>query len=171
MTEFHERSIRIQIKDQIDRMKFKKQSGDYEYSGSDEEGSSLDPPTIRKQKEGDTHLTVLLLLYLLSNSLSLPELVGSGGRDSGGALSPSKSGVSIGEDEEEEEEDELTEHATLVTPRSGQRDQDFSEQDTLIIREGQPGVSLKCLPLLHNQFLSTHFNINELPYDWLIMQA
>lgn len=44
--------MRIQIKDQIDRMKRKKISDEYEYSGSDEEGGSLDPPTVRKQGDG-----------------------------------------------------------------------------------------------------------------------
>ena len=40
--------MRIQIKDQIDRMKRKKLTDVYDMSGSDEEGGSLDPPTIRK---------------------------------------------------------------------------------------------------------------------------
>ena len=62
MTEFNERNVRIQIKDQIDRMKRKKLSDDYEFSGSDEEGSSLDPPTIKKQGAGE-------ILSLLSLSL------------------------------------------------------------------------------------------------------
>lgn len=48
MTDFSERQVRIQIKDQIDRMKRKKQSEEYEWSGSEDEGGSLDPPTVKK---------------------------------------------------------------------------------------------------------------------------
>ena len=51
ITDLNERSVRIQIKDQIDRMKRKKLTDVYDMSGSDEEGGSLDPPTIRKQGE------------------------------------------------------------------------------------------------------------------------
>ena len=40
--------MRIQIKDQIDRMKRKKLTDVYDMSGSDEEGGSLDLPTIKK---------------------------------------------------------------------------------------------------------------------------
>ena len=51
--EFVERQVRIQIKDQIDRMKRRKVD-EYEYSGSDEEygGGSLYHPTIKKSDEG-----------------------------------------------------------------------------------------------------------------------
>ena len=51
--EFVERQVRIQIKDQIDRMKRRKVD-EYEYSGSDEGsgGGSLDHPTIKKSDEG-----------------------------------------------------------------------------------------------------------------------
>ena len=49
ITDLNDRSVRIQIKDQIDRMKRKKLTDEYEYSGSDEEGGSLDPPTVKKQ--------------------------------------------------------------------------------------------------------------------------
>lgn len=52
VTDFNERSVRIQIKEQIDRMKRKKTSDEFDYSGSDEEGGSLDPPTIKKQGDG-----------------------------------------------------------------------------------------------------------------------
>ena len=55
VTDFNERSVRIQLKDQIDRMRRKKLTDDYEYSGSDEEGGSLDPPTIKKGGEGQSH--------------------------------------------------------------------------------------------------------------------
>lgn len=48
ITDFNERSVRLQIKDQIDRMKRKKLTDVYDLSGSDEEGGSLDPPTIKK---------------------------------------------------------------------------------------------------------------------------
>ena len=55
--EFVERQVRIQIKDQIDRMKRRKVD-EYEYSGSDEEsgGGSLDHPTIKKSDEGTSPL-------------------------------------------------------------------------------------------------------------------
>ena len=52
MTDFSDRQVRIQIKDQIDRMKRKKQLDEYEWSGSEDEGSSLDPPTVKKHGEG-----------------------------------------------------------------------------------------------------------------------
>ena len=58
MTDFSERQVRIQIKDQIDRMKRKKISDEFEYSGSDEEGGSLDPPTVKKHGDGE-----LLLMF------------------------------------------------------------------------------------------------------------
>ena len=48
ITDLNERSVRIQMKDQIDRMKRKKLTDVYDMSGSDEEGGSLDPPTVRK---------------------------------------------------------------------------------------------------------------------------
>ena len=48
MTDFSERTARIQIKDQIDRMKRKKVQDEYEWSGSDEGGDSLEQPTIKK---------------------------------------------------------------------------------------------------------------------------
>ena len=52
MTDFSDRQVRIQIKDQIDRMKRKKQLDEYEWSGSEDEGGSLDPPTVKKHGEG-----------------------------------------------------------------------------------------------------------------------
>ena len=52
VTDFSDRQVRIQIKDQIDRMKRKKQLDEYEWSGSEDEGSSLDPPTVKKHGEG-----------------------------------------------------------------------------------------------------------------------
>jgi len=112
VTEFNERSVRISIREQIDRMKRKKASDDYEYSGS-EEDPSLEQPTIRRQGEAAA---------------------------SGGALSPTTSGTSIGEDEDEEEEDEFGGQETMVTGRPGPTGE-FSDQDTLVIREGQTGVS------------------------------
>lgn len=57
ITELNERSVRIQIKDQIDRMKRKKLTEMYDLSGSDEEGGSLDPPTIKKQG-GEQYLVI-----------------------------------------------------------------------------------------------------------------
>ena len=69
--EFVERQVRVQIKDQIDRMKRRKVD-EYEYSGSDEEGSgggSLDHPTIKKSDEGvaiSGHYLELSLFSLLT---------------------------------------------------------------------------------------------------------
>ena len=51
MTEFNERSVRVQIRDQLDRMKREVRYIDEPLS--DEEGGSLDPPTVRKQGEGE----------------------------------------------------------------------------------------------------------------------
>lgn len=48
VSEFNERLARVQIKDQIDRMKRKKITDEYEWSGSDEGGDSLEQPTIKK---------------------------------------------------------------------------------------------------------------------------
>ena len=48
MTEFNERVVRIQMKDQIDIMKRKKISPSEQYSSGEGEGDSLDPPTIKK---------------------------------------------------------------------------------------------------------------------------
>ncbi len=104
----------MSLREQIDRMKRKKASDDYEYSGS-EEDPSLEQPTIKKH--------------------------GAGGATGGGALSPTTSGVSIGEDEDDEEEDEFTGQETLMTGRGGPTGE-FSDQDTLVIREGQSGVSV-----------------------------
>ncbi len=114
VTEFNERGCRVSLREQIDRMKRKKASDDYEYSGS-EEDPSLEQPTIRRH--------------------------GAGGATGGGALSPTTSGVSIGEDEDDEEEDEFTGQETLMTGRGGPTGE-FSDQDTLVIREGQSGVSV-----------------------------
>ncbi len=111
VTEFNERGVRISLREQIDRMKRKKASDDDEYSGS-EEDPSLEQPTIKKH--------------------------GAGG--GGGALSPTKSGVSIGEEEDDEEEDEFGGQETLVTGRGGPQGE-FSDQDTMIIREGLTPVS------------------------------
>ena len=96
------------MREQIDRMKRKKASDDYEYSGS-EEDPSLEQPTIKKHGAG------------------------------GGALSPTTSGTSIGEEEDDEEEDEFGGQETLVTGR-GAPQGEFSDQDTMIIREGQAQV-------------------------------
>ena len=48
VTEFNERVVRIQMKDQIDIMKRKKISPSEQYSSGEGEGDSLDPPTIKK---------------------------------------------------------------------------------------------------------------------------
>ena len=51
MNDFNERAVRIQIKDQIDRMKRRKVEDEFYYSGSDEGEGSLEQPTIKKQRE------------------------------------------------------------------------------------------------------------------------
>lgn len=122
VTEFNERSVRVSIREQIDRMKRKKASDDYEYSGS-EEDPSLEQPTIKK---------------------------GGGAGGQGGALSPTTSGVSIGEDEDEEEEDEFSGQETLMTGQSGPSGE-FSEQDTLVIREGQAGATAMSSAVMNPQ--------------------
>ena len=48
MTDFNERVVRIQLKDQIDIMKRKKIALTEQYSSGEGEGDSLDPPTIKK---------------------------------------------------------------------------------------------------------------------------
>ncbi len=63
----------------------------------------------------------------------------SGGR--GGGASPLSPTRALGDEEEEEEEEEFGGQATLVTARPGKVESEFSQQDTLVIRENQ-GVSL-----------------------------
>lgn len=46
MTEFNERAVRVQVKDQLDRVK--REVRHFEEPLSDEEGGSLDPPTVKK---------------------------------------------------------------------------------------------------------------------------
>ena len=48
VTDFNERVVRIQLKDQIDIMKRKKIAPTEQYSSGEGEGDSLDPPTIKK---------------------------------------------------------------------------------------------------------------------------
>lgn len=118
ITDFNERQVRIQIKDQIDRMKRKKISDEYEYSGSDEEGGSLDPPTVRKQ--GD-------------------EL-----RSGAAALSPTRDE----DEEEDEDEFGGQDTIMSARPgradefsASGESSLAQYTQDTLVIHEDQPEVS------------------------------
>eukprot|EP00731_Ephydatia_muelleri_P029557 Em0021g80a len=93
--EFVERQVRVQIKDQIDRMKRRKVD-EYEYSGSDEEGSgggSLDHPTIKKSDE----------------DIAKPNVPPP-------AASPTKAH----DEDEDEEEEEFGGHDTMVTARPSQ---------------------------------------------------
>ena len=76
VTEFTERQVRIQIKDQIDRMKRKKIADEYEYSGSDEEGGSLDPPTVKKHGDGEmqTNFQFVVVTFVFYQTVSGQEL-------------------------------------------------------------------------------------------------
>ena len=49
VTEFNERAVRVQMKDQLDRMK--REIRYFDDPLSDEEGGSLDPPTVKKHGE------------------------------------------------------------------------------------------------------------------------
>lgn len=54
----------------------------------------------------------------------------------GGGASPlSPMRGPVGEEEEEEEEDEFGGQETLITARTGKAESEFSQQDTLVIRE------------------------------------
>lgn len=46
----------------------------------------------------------------------------------------------LGDDDDEEEEDEFGGQETLVTARAAKAESEFSQQDTLVIREDQPRV-------------------------------
>lgn len=50
VTEFNERSVRVQVRDQLDRVK--REVRYFDDPLSDEEGGSLDPPTVKKHGEG-----------------------------------------------------------------------------------------------------------------------
>lgn len=67
-------------------------------------------------------------------------LPGPDGRGGAGPMSPTRESVAMGDEDEEEEEDEFGGQETLVTPRSGKAESEFSQQDTLVIREDQAGV-------------------------------
>lgn len=122
--EFVERQVRVQIKDQIDRMK-RRNVDEYEYSGSDEEGSgggSLDHPTIKKSDE----------------DIAKPNVPPP-------AASPTKAH----DEDEDEEEEEFGGHDTMITARPSHTD-DFNSsseallspytQDTLVIHEDMPAM-------------------------------
>lgn len=51
----------------------------------------------------------------------------------------------LGDEDEEEEEDEFGGQETLVTARPPKPEAEFSQQDTLVIREDQPRVSCAIL--------------------------
>eukprot|EP00731_Ephydatia_muelleri_P029555 Em0021g78a len=107
--EFVERQVRVQIKDQIDRMKRRKVD-EYEYSGSDEEGSgggSLDHPTIKKSDE----------------DIAKPNVPPP-------AASPTKAH----DEDEDEEEEEFGGHDTMLIRGSSHP----YAQDTLVIHEDMP---------------------------------
>ena len=61
-----------------------------------------------------------------------------GGRSGASPLSPTRG--QLGDEDEEEEEDEFGGQETLVTARPVRAEAEFSQQDTLVIRE-DPGVS------------------------------
>lgn len=50
VTEFNERAVRVQVKDQLDRVK-REVRQHFDEPLSDEEGGSLDPPTVKKHGE------------------------------------------------------------------------------------------------------------------------
>ncbi len=56
-------------------------------------------------------------------------------------MSPTRESAMLGDDDEEEEEDEFGGQETLVTARPPKAEAEFSQQDTLVIREDQPRVS------------------------------
>jgi hypothetical protein len=56
-------------------------------------------------------------------------------------MSPTRESAILGDEDEEEEEDEFGGQETLVTARPPKAEAEFSQQDTLVIREDQPRVS------------------------------
>ena len=66
----------------------------------------------------------------------------SDSRGAVGAMSPSRESALIGDDDEEEEDDEFGGQETLVTARPAKAESEFSQQDTLVIREDQPRASV-----------------------------
>ena len=90
ITDFNERQVRIQIKDQIDRMKRKKSSDEYEYSGSDEEGGSLDPPTVRKQGDGQCWAWLVSVQARCFDPLHVQSFLCTEVRSGAAALSPTR---------------------------------------------------------------------------------
>ena len=79
----------------------------------------------------------MVLIGLFSFSLSPPSP-----ESRGAALSPSRESALIGDEDEEEDEDEFGGQETLVTARPAKVESEFSQQDTLVIREDQPRVSV-----------------------------
>lgn len=57
-----------------------------------------------------------------------------------GPMSPTRESALIGDDDEEEEDDEFGGQETLITARPAKAESEFSQQDTLVIREDQPRV-------------------------------
>ena len=57
-----------------------------------------------------------------------------------GPMSPTRESAVLGDEEEEEEEEEFGNQETLVTARPAKAEAEFSQQDTLVIREDQPRV-------------------------------
>ena len=58
-----------------------------------------------------------------------------------GPMSPTRESAMLGDEDEEEEDDEFGGQETLVTARPPKAEAEFSQQDTLVIREDQPRVS------------------------------
>ena len=59
-----------------------------------------------------------------------------------GPMSPTRESAILGDEDEEEEEDEFGGQETLVTARPPKAESEFSQQDTLVIREDQPRVKM-----------------------------
>ena len=115
----------------------------------------LTRPPLRNREQVKSNVTNALILYVQLCCVNLCNIVlhysvliciGSG-RGGASPLSPTRESVAIGDEEEEEEEDEFGGQETLVTHRRG--DTEFSQQDTLVIREDQPGINVSMIQLLN----------------------
>ena len=76
----------------------------------------------------------------------------------GAALSPSRESALIGDEDEEEEDDEFGGQETLVTARAAKAESEFSQQDTLVIREDQPRVSMVVVIVLLERYTDVQHN-------------
>ena len=69
----------------------------------------------------------------------------------------------IGDDDEEEEEDEFGGQETLVTARPSKAESEFSQQDTLVIREDQPRVKHYSICLLYTSPSPRDATLSRMP--------